>query len=163
METRKKFESRFEKASPKSSEEIKAACERIMSYDQQDYDIRSNGNHIWVEVGENKQQYWSPVLHLKIEKSEAENHTFIKGQFAESPVLWLVFLAAKFISVGIFIVSLVIAYYKYASGWNFNTELFLMFGMVSVWFALFLISENYKRKGAGQIKKLYDFVDAIAA
>lgn len=162
MESRQKFESQFQKASPKSAEEIKAACERIMSYDQQDYDIRSNGNHIWVEVGEKKQQYWSPVLHLKIEKSES-NHTFIKGQFAESPLLWIIFLAVKFISIAIFIVSLAVAYYKWTANWNFNTELFLMFGMVTVWFAMFLISENYKRKGAGQIKKLYDFVDAIAA
>jgi len=162
METRKKFETHFEKASPKTAEEIKAACERIKSYDQQDYDIRSNGNHIWVEVGENKQQYWSPVLHLEIEKSET-NFTSIKGQFAESPLLWIVFLATKFISIAVFILALGIAYYKWSSGWNFNTELFVMFGMVSVWLAMFLISESYKRKGAGQIKKLHDFVDAIAA
>ena len=162
METQRKFESQFQKSSTKSAEEIKAACERILSYDQQDYDIRTNGNHIWVEVGEKKQQYWSPVLHLKIEKTETDR-TFIKGQFAESPLLWIIFLAVKFVSIGIFILSLGLAVYKWTEGWNFNTELFLMFGMVSTWFAMFLISENYKRKGAGQIKKLYDFVDAIAA
>jgi len=162
METKKKFDNQFQKASLKSAEEIKAACERIQSYDQQDYDIRSSGNHIWVEVGEKKQQYWSPVLHLKIEKTETD-HTFIKGRFAESPLLWIIFLAAKFISIAVFILSLGVAYYKWKSGWNFNNELFIMFAMVTVWFAMFLISENYKRKGAGQIKKLYAFVDAIAA
>jgi len=162
MKTRTKFQSHFEKATPKSTDEIKAACERIKSYEQQDFDIRSNGNHIWVEVGEKKQHYWSPMLHLKLEKSE-DDHTFIKGEFAENPLLWVAFLAIKIASIGIFILSLGIAYFKWNSGWNFNTELFLMFAMVTVWFTMYLTSENYKRKGARQIEKLHEFVDAIAA
>jgi len=161
MKTRKKFEVHFKKASPKSTDEIKAACERIRSYDQQDYDIRSNGDHIWVEVGEKKQQYWSPMLHLKLEKEN--DRTFINGEFAENPMLWVAFLVIKFISVGIFSLSVVVAYFKWEADWNFSTELLIMFAMVTVWFSMYLISENYKRKGARQIEKLQEFVEAIAA
>lgn len=162
MKTQTKFKTHFEKTTPKSTDEIKAACDRIKSYEQQDFDIRSNGNHIWVEVGEKKQHYWSPMLHLKLEKS-GDDRTYIKGEFAENPLLWVAFLAIKIGSIGIFFLSLVIAYFKWNAGWNFNTELFLMFAMVTVWFTMYLTSENYKRKGASQIKKLHEFVDAIAA
>jgi hypothetical protein len=159
MRTEKKFQ--FEKSSPKTAEQIKAACDRMQSVNQADYEIRSNGNHIWVEVEPGKKQYWSPMMHLRLVKSE--NETRIKGEFAENPLLWAVFTMVKIASVFIFALSGVIAWLKYSLGYNFNMQLFVMFGMVSVWFAMYLISERYKRKGAGQIKELYDFVDAIAA
>ena len=50
MKTGNKFHTRFEKATPKTKEEIKASCEKIKS-DKEEFDIRSNGNHIWVELG----------------------------------------------------------------------------------------------------------------
>jgi Flp pilus assembly protein TadB len=161
MKTGKKFHTHFEKASPRTAEEIKAVCDKMQLNAKKDYDIRSNGNHIWVEVGEKKQQFWSPMLHLRLEKSE--NQTCIKGEFAENPGLWLTLHAIQLVSIAIFITSLVAAYFKYNAEWNFNPELFIMFGMVSVWFALYLVSQRYKRKGARQIEELHDFVDYIAA
>ena len=159
MKSRKKFQTHFEKASKRTTEEIKAACDKMKSA-RSDFDIRSNGNHIWIEMGEKKQQYWSPMLHLSIENEE--NKTTIKGKFAENPMLWIAFLVTKGISIAVFTVALIVAYFKYISGWNFNPELFIMFAMVSTWFAMFLISENYKRKGARQIEELHLFVDYIS-
>lgn len=168
MKTRKKFQTHFEKTSARSAAEIKAACSKIRDNDQYAYDIRSNGNHIWVEVGKKKQQYWSPMLHMRLENvvaSESERlyQTNIKGEFAENPLMWVVFLAVKILSIAVFAVALIVAYFKQRAGWNFNPELFIMFGMVSVWFGMYLISEHYKRKGARQIAALHDFVDCIAA
>jgi hypothetical protein len=60
-------------------------------------------------------------------------------------------------------VALVVAYFKNDAGWNFNPELFLMFAMVTVWFAIHLLSERFKKKGRRQIEKLHQFVDHIAA
>lgn len=160
MKTRKKFHTHFEKASPKTAEEIKESCDWVKTTAKTEFDIRSNGNHIWVELGEKKQQFWSPMLHLRIDDSNEK--TSIKGEFAENPVLWIVFLVTKLVSISIFIIAMLVAYLKYRSNWNFNPELFIMFGMVSVWFAMYLISENYKRKGARQIEELHNFVDYIA-
>lgn len=158
MRTEKKLQ--FEKTSPKTAEEIKAVCNRLQANDA-DYDIRSNGNHIWVEVEPRKKQYWSPMLHLLLVKSE--NETRIQGKFAENPVLWAIFTMVKIASVFIFVLSGIIVWLKLNLGYNFNVQLFVMFGMISVWFGMYLIAERYKRKGAGQIAELYDFVDTIAA
>lgn len=160
MKTAQKIHTRFEQSSPRSAEEIKATCEQLQSSSTTKYDIRSNGNHIWVELGEKKQQYWSPMLHLQL--NDSGNRTSIRGEFAENPALWLVFLVTQLASIGIFSIALIVAFFKYRNGWNFNPELFIMFGMVSVWFALHLISERYKRKGARQIEELHDFVKRIA-
>lgn len=160
MKTGNKFHTHFEKATPKTTNEIKAHCEAIRS-NKDEYDIRSNGNHIWVELGEKKQQYYSPMLHLRL--VDADNKTFIKGEFAENPVLWIAFVVSQIASVLVFLVALVVAYFKYDAGWNFNPELFLMFAMVTVWFAIHLLSENFKKKGKRQIEKLHAFVDHIAA
>jgi hypothetical protein len=161
MKTRKKFQTHFEKASARTPEEIKAVCSQLQSTAKTEYDIRSNGNHIWVELGKKKQQYWSPMLHLRLENFE--NQTNIKGEFAENPMLWIVFLITQLASIAVFLIALVIGYFKYRAGWNFNPELFIMFAMVTIWFALHLISERYKRKGKRQIAELHDFVDHIAA
>ncbi|MFT3793786.1 hypothetical protein [Flavobacterium sp.] len=160
MKTEKKFQPTFEKSTPKTTEQIKAAI-RQADANQSDYQIRSNGDHIWVEIEPEKKQYWSPMLHLRLVKSE--NETRIKGKFGENPLLWLVFLGVKLSSIGIFALSGIIAYLKYRLDYNFNTQLFVMFGMVSVWFAMYLASERYRRKGKQQIADLRDFVDGIAA
>lgn len=161
MKTAKKYRARFVKSSQRTPGEIKAACEKLQLLAKTKYDIRSNGNHIWVEVGEKKQQYWSPMLHLQL--NDSGNQTSIKGEFAENPNLWLIFLITQIASIGVFGIALIAAVLKYRSGSNFNPELFAMFAMVSVWFGLYLISERYKRKGAGQYQELNDFVDYIAS
>ena len=160
MKTGKKFSVHFEKTSSRTAEEIKTVCSKIQAT-KSNFDIRSNGNHIWVELGETRQQYWSPMLHLRIENTN--NQTSIKGEFAENPKLWVIFLVTQIVSVALFIIALIVAYFKYKSGWNFNPELVIMFGMVSVWFAVYLLSVSYKRMGSRQIEELHDFVDYIAA
>jgi hypothetical protein len=160
MKTGNKFHTHFEKATPRTKEEIKAAAEKVQSTEE-DFDIRSNGNHIWVELGEKKQQYWSPMLHLRL--VDSEDKTCIKGEFAENPLLWLAFIVTQIASALVFLVALIVAYFKYDAGWNFNAELFLMFAMVTVWFAIHLVSENFRKKGKRQIEKLHQFVDHIAA
>lgn len=156
MNTEKKFNPTFEKSTSRTSAEIKTAMQQLNS----EYEIRSNGDHIWVEIDAQKKQYWSPMMHLQLEKSE--NETRIKGQFGENPLLWLVFLALKISSIGIFIISGIIAYLKFELAYNFNVQLFVMFGMVSVWFAIHLVSERYKRKGAKKRYGFHEFVNHIA-
>lgn len=160
MKTGKQYRTHFEKSSSKSTDEIKAACTKIKDTDKSGYDIKSNGNHIWVELDENKQQYWSPMLHLRLE--HANNETQIKGEFAENPLLWIIFLGLKITSIGLFLLCGIVAYFKQEWGYNFNVQLFLMFAMVSVWFAMYLASERYKRKGAKQLHGFHEFVDHIA-
>lgn len=161
MKTDNKIPSKFEQSTPKTAEEIKAKIQNSTLSGQSDYEIRDNGNHIWIAIEPEKKHYWSPMLHLRLVKSE--NETRIIGKFGENPLLWLIFLVLKISSIGIFVLSGFIAYLKYSLGYNYNLQLFVMFGMVTVWFAMYLASERYKRKGAGQVKELREFVDAIAA
>ena len=151
----------IQKSSYKTTDEIKAACNQLQAKDQADYEVRSNGDHIWVEVDQRKKHYWSPMLRLRLVK--AENETRIEGKIAENPLLWAFFVMIKIASIFIFVLSGVIAWYKFNLGYNFNVQLFVMFVMVSVWFAMYLVAEQYKRKGARQIDALYHFVDAISA
>lgn len=159
MKTDKTIPSEFEQSTPKTAEEIKARIQRSNLSGQSDYEVRDNGNHIWIEP--DKTHYWSPMLHLRLIKSE--NETRISGKFRKNPLLWLIFLGLKISSIGIFALSGLIAYLNYRLGYNYNIQLFVMFGMVSVWLAMYLTSERYKRKGARQVKELREFVDAIAA
>ena len=101
------------------------------------------------------------MLHLRIIRDE--NHTRIRGEFAKNPMLWVAFLALRISSIAVFALSGLIAWYKYNLGYNFNVQLFVMFGMVSLWFGLYLLSESVKMRGRKQRAELVDFVDSIAA
>ena len=161
MKIDKRFDAPFEKISLHSPESVKAVCDKLQATSKTEYDIRSNGNHIWVELGQKKQHFWSPMLHLRIE--HANNQTFIRGEFAENPLLWTVFLIIQIGSIALFLLALMVAGIKYHGGQNFNLQLLAMFAMISVWLALHLISERFKRKGMQQREALHDFVEAIAA
>lgn len=100
---------------------------------------------------------------LRLQLASSGSFTNIKAQVGENPMLWVTFLLVKLSSIGIFVLSGVIAWYKQQLGYNFNVQLFVMFGMLSVWFGIFLLSESYKRRGKGQVEELCHFVDAIAA
>ena len=65
MKTEKKFNPTFEKSTLRTTAEIKTAMQQLNS----DYEIRSNGDHIWVEIDAQKKQYWSPMMHLQLEKT----------------------------------------------------------------------------------------------
>ncbi len=151
----------FRKSSSRTTDEIKAACTRFTDRDAPDYEIRSNGDRIWVEVDGRKKQYWSPMLRLRL--IAAGHGTRIEGKIAENPLLWAVFVMIKIASVFIFALSGVVAWFKFNLGYNFNVQLFVMFGMISVWFGMYLAAERYKRRGAGQIAELRQFVERIAA
>lgn len=158
MKTTSRTQSRFATTSLKSTDEIKAACRQKTH--EKTYDVRQNGDHIWIEVPQQQKQYWSPMLHVKLQKRE--QLTWIEATVGENPMLWLTFLGVKLASVGIFILSGVVAWLKSQLAQNYNTQLFVMFGMVTVWFALYLLGERYKRKGARQVEALRGFVEAIA-
>ena len=157
--TSKPHNTTFEKSTAKTTDEIKITIHNL-KLQKSGYQIRSNGNHIWVAFDSEKKQFWSPTLHLWFEKADSE--TRISGQFGESPLLWLIFLALKISSIGIFIFAGIVAYLKQDLGFNFNVQLFVMFAMLSVWFAMYLASESYKKKGAKQLHGFYEFVDRIA-
>lgn len=159
MKTTTNFSDPFGKASHKTPAEIRRTCELLETSPNPNYIIKHNGNHIWIEMGEEKQEFWSPLLHIELRSDD--DKTFIKGEYVKQPVAWVAHLLVRIVSAVIFTVSLVSIFLKSQVGDNFKPELLIMFTMVTVWFALFLGREWNRKKASEQAYELRKLMDDI--
>lgn len=156
-----KYTENFAMASIKTTSQIRQTCERLESSYNPDFIIKHNGNHIWLEIAIEKRQFWSPLLHLEIENSGEQ--TFVKGQYIEHPILWVIFLAVRILSATVFFACTMAVYYNAFTGKTFGTELLLMFLMVNIWFALWLLSKWQRKKGEQQFAALHSLMKIIVS
>ena len=147
----------FSKPSGKTPEEIRLALEKLESETDAEYIVKHNGRHIWIEMGEKKQEVWSPLLHLEVD--EKSNATYVKGQYVENPVLWVLLLIARTVTFTIFILSFAATLYKVYTHQIFGTEIMAMFAMASLWFGIYLLGKWNRRLSAKQAAELRDFSD----
>lgn len=155
------YSDQFGKASTKTPAEIRRACEALENSRSSDYIVKHNGNHIWLEIGARKKQFWSPLLHLELRSKD--DKTFIRGEYVESPFLWVAFLLTRIVTVAVFTVSLVSIYLKVAAGEAFKAELLTMFVTISIWFAIFLLAQWNRKKASPQVAELHNLMEDIVA
>lgn len=157
-----KFPENFDTISLKTQAEIKRNCELFEAAHNPDYLMKHNGNHIWLEIAVEKQQFWSPLLHLQVENSR-NNQTIVRGQFVQNPVLWAVFLSIRMLVAAVFTSCILSLYYNAFTGKAFGTELLLMSAAAAIWLALFLISKWNRKKAARQMEALHRLMQNITA
>lgn len=159
MKTAATYPDHFSKASAKTLEEIRRACEKLEAEGNRDYIVKHNGRHIWIEMGEKRQEVWSPLLHIEI--GEQSNATYVKGQYVENPVLWVFLLIARTITFTVFFLSLAATLYKFFTHQAFDTEIMAMFAMASLWFGIYLLGKWNRRLSAKQAAELRAFSDNL--
>ncbi|RZJ73512.1 hypothetical protein [Flavobacterium sp.] len=155
------YPDQFKKPSGKTPEQIRQACEQLELVGNSDYIVKHNGKHIWIEVAEQKQEVWSPLLHLEV--NEQNDTTYVKGQYVENPVLWATLLVARLVTFAVFFLSAASLAFKWYSERDFDTEILLMAAMTTVWFGLYLISRWNRRLSSKQAAELRDFMDNMVA
>jgi len=148
-----KLRLRFERFSSKTIDEIKAGFERLKLSESTDFKLKNAGNHIWLGIGMLRREFWSPTLHIEIDKYE-DGRTFVKGTFGPDPVLWFVFLVLHFIVATLFLVFGIIAYSKWIVDQSPKFDLIVMFALLNVCLLLYLIARFNRKKGARQMDEL---------
>lgn len=149
----------FLKSSLRTPEEIRHVCEQLENTGHTDYVVKHNGNHIWLEVGEKKQEFWSPLLHL--EMNSTREQTVVKGEYVENPVLWVVLLVFRCLLVIGFVGTGIAVYFKAAARNSVETELLLLLALAALWFGVHLVSLWNRRRATSQIAELNRLVDNI--
>lgn len=161
MKTRATYPNQFRQSSGKTSEEIRRACEKIESTGNKDYIVKHNGKHIWIEMGQKKQEVWSPLLHLEVD--EKSDTTYVKGQYVENPMLWVALLSARIVIFTLFFLSAASLAFKWYSHQLFGTELMIMFAMASMWFGIYLLVKWNRRLSSKQAEELHELMNDIVA
>lgn len=150
---------RFEVTANKSVEEIIENAKRLKVELNSDYQIKIIDEHLYFYFSKEKRKYYSPFLHLELEKNE--NQTLIKGLFGPDQLLWTFFMFLHFIIAGLFLVFTMMAY----THWSLKKSLFLdiavMSTMVICWIALYFIARQNRKLGVPQMHELEDLMHQV--
>ena len=124
---------------------------------QSDFIVTRIDDHVFIRFPKNEQHYWSPQLHLEINKKD-ENSSTIYGLFGPNPTIWTMFMFLHFVVAGLFIAFGIWAYTNMTLDKSYAIQLFLTFLMVLIWFTLYFIGRMGKSRGTPEMYKLHAFM-----
>ena len=117
-------------------------------------------HHVVIDVPKEDDHFWSPQLHLEIEKDE-ENKTVVKGLFGPKPTVWTMFMFVHFAVAAAFFAFLVVAYTKWNLKQEYTLWMYLCIAMPILWIVLYFLGQLGKKKGYQQMLELDDFMKKI--
>ena len=126
---------------------------------QSEFIVSRVDDHVFIKIPKRNQHFWSPQLHLEINKNE-DNETLstIYGLFGPNPTVWTMFMFFHFIVAGLFIGFGIWAYSNWSLGDSYAIQLFVTLMMIVIWFALYFGGRIGKRTGMDQMHELHHFM-----
>ncbi len=117
-------------------------------------------HHIVIDFPVHENRYWSPQLHLEIEKKD-KNHSIVRGLFGPKPEVWTLFIVVHFCVAITCLGFATLAYVQWVLKTEMLVSLVIALCMPFVWVALYIIGRIGKIKAQTQTKELHDFVTGI--
>ncbi|MDO6596120.1 GTP-binding protein [Oceanihabitans sp. 2_MG-2023] len=125
---------------------------------QKDFIVSRIDDHVFIKIPKAKQHFWSPQLHLEINKNENNTNSTIYGLFGPNPTVWTMFMFFHFIVIGLFFGFGVWAYTNWSLETNYSLQLAVTLFMIIVWFALYFGGRIGKKTGTAQMYELHTFM-----
>lgn len=150
---------RFKMELNKNNETLLKAFEGAKNTQSQ-FIISRLDDHVFIKFPKEKQHFWSPQLHLEINKSK-NNSSTLHGLFGPNPTVWTMFMFFHFIVVGFFIAFGIWAYTNWSLKNDYAIQLSLMFLMVIIWFVLYFAGSIGKASSKNEMHDLHDFMNSV--
>lgn len=115
-------------------------------------------DHIFIKIPKVKQHFWSPQLHLEINKSEDLNKSIVYGLFGPNPTAWTLFMFLHFVVIALFFCFSVWAFTNWSLETDYAIQLLLSFLMLALWFSLYFGGNIGKKTGTNQMHELHQFM-----
>lgn len=151
---------RFYKDVNQNIDALRVKFANYTQFKSPDYFVKIRGYHIWLNIKGPQKTYYSPHLHIELEK-KSETETHIRGLFGPDPTLWTFFMFLHFMVAGVFLIFLGIAYSDYVLKNSITMDLVVMALMVFVWFLLYFIAKQIRKSGNKQMNYLDDLFNEI--
>ena len=117
-------------------------------------------HHIVIDVPKEEDHFWSPQLHIEVEKNE-EDKTIVRGLFGPKPQVWTLFMFIHFAVAIAFMVFLVMAYTRWNLKQDYSFPLIMTIALPVLWIILYILGQLGKKKGYGQMLELDDFMKEV--
>jgi hypothetical protein len=147
---------RFKIEIDRENEKALEAFEKLKTA-QTDFVVSRVDDHVFIRLPKSKQHFWSPQLHLEINKKDHKT-SFLHGLYGPNPTVWTMFMFLHFFVAGLFIVFGIWAYTNWTLKHDYWLQLALMGLMVVLWFVLYFAGRLGKRKGKPEMHQLCDFM-----
>ncbi len=120
------------------------------------YTSRIVDHHIVIDVPEKDEHFWSPQLHVEIEKEG--DLTLVKGILGPKPKIWTFFMFLHFIVAIAFFVFFVIFYSNWSLDQEYTFSMMMCLLMPVVWVALYFFGQLGKKFGYNQMVGLHQLL-----
>lgn len=125
---------------------------------QSNFIVSRVDDHVFIKIPKAKQHFWSPQLHIEINKEYDKEGSIIYGLFGPNPTVWTMFMFFHFLVAGLFIAFGVWTYVNWSLGNNYSLLLFATLFMIVIWFALYFGGRLGKKTGMEQMHQLHHFM-----
>lgn len=125
---------------------------------QSEFIVSRVDDHVFIKLPKQKQHFWSPQLHLEINKNEDNQSSTIYGLFGPNPTVWTMFMFFHFVVIGLFIGFGIWAYTNWSLENDYAIQLFITLFMVVIWFALYFAGRIGKATGNPEMHLLHQFM-----
>ena len=146
---------------PRFKETVKLPLEEVVKRfvdqktKQSRYKIVYFDEHIFIKLPRKEQHFWSPQLHLELNKDEEK--TSIHGFFGPNPSVWTLFMFTHLILATAFLGLIVWAYTQYNLGNSYFWQVFLMILIVFFWVVLYFGGRLGRMKGRPDMEAMFQF------
>ena len=125
---------------------------------QSEFIVSRVDDHVFIKIPQEKQHFWSPQLHLEINKNESDNSSTIYGLFGPNPTVWTMFMFFHFVAIGLFLGFAIWTYTNWSLDNSYSIQLFMTLFMVVIWFALYFGGSIGKKSGMPEMHLLHHFM-----
>lgn len=150
---------RFKIELNKKSQSVLSAFE-VKKQNQNQFIVSRVDDHIFIKLPKNKQQFWSPQLHLEINETE-DNKSMLYGLFGPSPTVWTLFIFLHFAVAGLFIAFAIWAYSNWALKEAYNLQIWGMVFMLILWIVLYISGRVSKTSNQQEMQDLHHFMTTV--
>lgn len=151
---------RFKLRYKASKEDILTQFRHELSTESCPYSSKIVDHHIVIDVPKTEEHFWSPQLHVEIEREE--DFTIVKGILGPKPKIWTFFIFLHFAVAVAFFVFFVLFYSKWSLEQEYTIYMILCLSMPVVWVALYFFGQLGKKFGYDQMVGLHQLLlDAL--
>lgn len=150
---------RFKIELKKNNETVLNAFENSKT-SQSEFIITRLDDHVFIKFPKHKQHFWSPQLHLEINKVD-KNSSLLHGLFGPNPTVWTMFIFFHFIVAAFFIAFGIWAYTNWTLNSSYAIQISLMILMVIIWFVLYFAGSIGKASSKKEMHSLNNFMNKI--
>lgn len=113
-------------------------------------------HHIVIDVPKSDEHFWSPQLHVEVEKEEEK--TIVKGILGPKPKIWTFFIFLHFAVAVTFFVFFVVFYSRWSLDQDYEFYMVMCLLMPVLWVVLYFFGQLGKKFGYKQMVGLHNFL-----